>query len=126
MIFSAAGDRARVALYLLRPETGETRVLFEDPATIVISPRLSADGQRYAFTKYPADGGSDLGVWTGSTSGGDPRRIAVPSTGSNVPAMPLAWSADGSWLAFTRDVSIDRTEVHLVPRDGGDLSCVVS
>lgn len=118
VIVSAAGTRSRVALYLLRPETGETRILFEEAGTIAISPRISPDGQRVAFTKYPAAGGSDAGIWAGPT-GGELRRIADPSTASNVPAMPLAWSADSAWLAFTRDVSLDRTEVHIAPRGGG-------
>lgn len=119
VIVSAAGARSRVALYLLHPGMGDVRVLFEDPTAIVISPRVSADGSRYAFTKYPAAGGSDAGIWAGATSGGGVKRIADPSSASNVPAMPLAWSTDGSWLAFTRDVSLERTEVHLAPRDGG-------
>lgn len=119
VVISATGTRSRVALYLLRPETGDVRVAFEDPSTIVVSPRVSADGSRYAFTEYPAGGGSDAGIWSGSTTGGPVRRIADPSSASNVPAMPLAWSTDGSWLAFTRDVSLDRTEVHLVPQGGG-------
>jgi Tol biopolymer transport system component len=119
VLLSAAGTRSRVALYLLRVETGDVRVLFEDPATIPLSPRLSPDGQRYAFSRYPAEGGSDLGIWSGAASGGDARRIADPSSASNVPALPLAWSVDGAWLAFSRDVDIDRTEVRLAPRDGG-------
>ena len=117
VLISATGTRSRVALHLLRPETGETRVLYEDPGTIVISPRISPDGQRYAYTVYPANGGSDLGIWAAALSGGGPRRIAAASTGTNVPAIPLGWSIDSSWLAFTRD--LERTEVHLVPRDGG-------
>ncbi len=119
VVISATATRSRVALYVLRPETGNVRVLFEDPSTIVISPRVSADGSRFAFTEYPSAGGSDAGIWSGPTGGGQLTRIADASTASNVPAMPLAWSTDGSWLAFTRDVSLERTEVHLAPRDGG-------
>lgn len=122
-VISATGSRSRVALYLLRPETGETRVLFEDPGSIVISPRITADGQRFAFTKYPADGGSDLGIWAGATSGGDLRQIAERSTASSVPLMPLGWSADSAWLAFTRELE-DRTELRIVPREGGPETVV--
>lgn len=117
LIVSATGTRSRVALYLVRPETGETKVLFEDPAAIVLSPRISPDGSRYAFTTYPADGGSDLGIWAGRIGGGETRRISDPSTSSNVPQLPLAWSADSAWLAFTRE--LERAEVHVVAADGG-------
>lgn len=117
VMVSAAGTRSRVALYLLRPVTGETRVLFEEQRTIVISPRVSPDGQRYAFTQYPADGGSDLGMWSSLVSGGPLRRIVEPTTRSNVPAMALAWSAGSEWLAFSRELG--RTEILLAPRDGG-------
>jgi len=116
-IVSAAGTRSRVALYLLRPQDAEVRVLFEEPGAIVVSSRISPDGQRFAFTKYPADGGSDLGMWTGATSGGAPRRIVDGSTSSSVPIMALSWSADSTWLAFTRE--LERTEIRLVSGDGG-------
>ncbi len=118
VVISAAGTRSRVALYVARPETGDTRVLYEDPATIVLSPRISPDGTRYAFTKYPAEGGKDLGIWAGRTSGGDAKRVSEPSTASNVPQLAVAWSPDAAWLAFTRD--LERAEVRAVPGDGGD------
>ena len=118
VLISAAGSRSRVALYLLRPETGTAVVLFEEPGTIVISPRLTPDGGRFAFTKYPAAGGSDLGIWSGLTSGGELQEIAARSVLSNVPLMPLAWSADSVWLAFTREQT-DHSEVWLAHREGG-------
>jgi len=118
VVISATGSRSRVALFLLRPESGTTSVLFEEAGTIVISPRVSPDGQRFALTKYPADGGSDLGIWAGLTAGGELRQIAERSTETNVPAMPLAWSEDGVWLAFTRELT-DRSELRLAHREGG-------
>jgi Tol biopolymer transport system component len=119
VIISAAGSRSRVALYLLKPETGIVVVLFEDPRTIVLAPKITPDGQRFAFTKYPADGGSDLGLWSGLTSGGDPVEIAERSTGSNVPLMPLAWSADSVSIAFTREKAEGGSEVRLTTLRGG-------
>jgi dipeptidyl aminopeptidase/acylaminoacyl peptidase len=117
LIVSASGTRSRVALWLVRPETGEARVLFEDPDTIVLSPRVSPDGTRYAFTKYPASGGHDLGIWAGRM-GSDAARITDPTSSTNVPQLPLAWSPDSAWLAFSRD--LERTEVDVVPAAGGD------
>jgi Tol biopolymer transport system component len=118
VLISAAGSRSRAALFLLRPETGTTVVLFEEPGTIVISAKIAPDGMRFAFTKYPADGGSDLGIWSGLTAGGDLRQIAERSVVSNVPLMPLAWSTDSVWLAFTHEQP-DRSEVRLAHREGG-------
>jgi Tol biopolymer transport system component len=118
VIVSASGTRSRVALSVVRPETGETRVLFEDPAVTVVSARLTPDGSRYAFTKYPAQGGMDGGIWAGRIAGGDIARITEPTSATTTPQMPLAWSRDGAWLALTRD--LDVTEIHLVRAEGGD------
>lgn len=116
ILVSATSALSRVALFLVRPETGETRVLFEERGTVVVSARLSPDGRRAAFTKYPADGGTDLGLWSLTIGGGAPRRLAEPSRGS-VPLMALAWSPGSDRLAFTREE--DRTRIRVVSRDGG-------
>ena len=118
LLVSAQGTRSRVALSLVRPETGETRLLFEDPAVTVVAATVSPDGSRFAFTKYPAVGGSDLGMWIGRTGGGEPVRLTDPTTVTTVPQMALAWSRDAAWLAFTRD--LDVTEVRLIRADGGE------
>ena len=119
VLVAAAGPRSRVALYLLRPETGATIVLYQESDTVAVSARISPDGQRFAFAKYPAQGGSDLGVWAGAAAGGELVRIARPSTASTVPAMPLAFSIDSAWLAFTREADSGGSEVRLVPATGG-------
>ena len=119
VVISASGTRSRVALSVLRPETGETRVLFEDPAVTVVSARVSPDGARSAFTKYPAQGGFDQGIWTGRVAGGEFVRITAPTTDTTTPQMPIAWSPGSDWLAFTRDLP-DGTEVRYVRADGGE------
>lgn len=124
VLVAAAGTRARTALYLLRPETGATAVLYEERGVVAVSAKLSPDGARFAFTKYPADGGSDLGVWVGAVAGGEPTRIAPPSTASSVPALPLAWSVDSAWLAFTREAPAGGSEVRLVLGSGGTEAVV--
>jgi len=117
VLVSAKGSRSRVALYLLRPETGTTTVLFEEPNVIVISPRISPDGQRFAFTRHPDGGDYDDGIWAGLTAGGEMRRIVDQPRSTSVPRMSLAWSADSVWLAFTS--TRERTDLSLAHRDGG-------
>lgn len=117
VLISAKGTRSRVALYLLRPETGTTTVLFEEPSVIVISPRISPDGLRYAFTRHPDGGAYDDGIWAGLTAGGELKRIVDQPRLTNVPRMSLAWSADSVWVAFS---SVrERSDVFLAHREGG-------
>lgn len=117
VLISAKGTRSRVALYLLRPETGTTTILFEEPNVIVISPRISPDGQRYAFTRHPDGGEFDDGIWAGLTAGGELKRIVDQPRVTSVPRMSLAWSTDSVWLAFS---SVgERSDVFLAHREGG-------
>lgn len=117
VLISAKGSRSRVALYLLRPETGTTTVLFEEPNVIVISPRISPDGQRFAFTRHPDGGEYDDGIWAGLTAGGEMKRIVDQPRFTNVPRMSLAWSTDSVWVAFAR--TRERTDLFLAHREGG-------
>lgn len=117
VLISAKGTRGRVALYLLRTETGTVVTLFDEPGTIVISPRISPDGQRFAFTRMRDGASSDDGIWTGSTTGGEMRRIVEPQPAASVPRMSVAWSTDSVWLAFTTFTT--RSEVALAHREGG-------
>ena len=119
VLISASGTRSRVALSVLRPETGETRVLFEDPTVTAVAARVSPDGARFAFTRYPAQGGFDQGIWVGRIAGGELARITAPTTDTTTPQMPVAWSPDSARLAFTRDLA-DGTEIRVVRADGGD------
>ncbi len=117
VLISAKGSRSRVALYLLRPESGTTTILFEESNVIVISPRISPDGQRYAFTRHVEGGEYDDGIWAGLTAGGEMKRIVDQPRFTNVPRMSLAWSVDSVWIAFTR--IRERTDVFLAHREGG-------
>lgn len=117
ILISAKGARSRVALYVLRPESGTVTILFEEPSVIVISPRISPDGLRFAFTRHPEGGEFDDGIWAGTTSGGEMKRIVDQPRTTNVPRMSLAWSADSAWIAFTR--TRERTDLVLAHREGG-------
>ena len=126
LLVTAQGARARVALNVVRPETADTRVLFEDPAITVVAARISPDGSRYAFTKYPAAGGNDQGIWAGRVSGGDALRLTPAFTSSTVPQMSAGWSLDNAWLAYTIDVDAPTpfSEMWVVRSDGGTTSRV--
>jgi len=117
VLISAKGARGRVALYLLRTETGTVVTLFDEPDAIVISPRISPDGQRFAFTRMRDGAPSDDGIWAGSVTGGDLRRIVEQQPAASVPRMSLGWSADSVWLAFITFTT--RSEIALAHREGG-------
>lgn len=105
------------AIYLLRPETGEASVVFEEEGSRPVAPTVTHDGSRIAFGKRPLTGiGGDLGIWAGPI-GGPYALIAAASELSNVPATPLGWSPTGEWLAFARRTA--RDEVRLVRSGGG-------
>ena len=115
ILISAKGARSRVALYVLRVESGTVTTVFEQPGTIVISPRLSPDGQRFAFTQLADGASADDGIWSGIL-GGETKRL-VERTTTVAPLMSLGWSIDSIWLAYAR--IRERTEVFLAHREGG-------
>jgi Tol biopolymer transport system component len=91
----------RTVHYLIRPETGEVVVLLTDLARSFSTPVVSPDGTRYAYARL-ADANS-TGVWIADARAGpDPKRIVASDpqiVGS--PPQPVAWSADGAWLAVS-------------------------
>lgn len=117
ILVSARGSRARVALFLLRPETGTVSIVFEEPGKTVLSPRISPDGQRYAFTRLVDGSTRDEGIWSGPIAGGELKRMVEPPADANAPLMALAWSVDSVWLAVMRVGST--SEVSLAHREGG-------
>ncbi|TVR65020.1 MAG: S9 family peptidase [Gemmatimonadales bacterium] len=76
---------AEQALWFISLDGDEPRRL-TNVGNAVVAP----DGERYAFTR-----GGD--IWVGAVEGGDPERVATVRGGPG----QLAWSPDGSRLAFT-------------------------
>lgn len=88
------------------------------------SPAWSPDGARIAFVRTPEAAfgtGGNTDVWvTGARPGSTPLRLTDftgPDDG------PLAWSADGRWVAFTRGdeprfSAYDLDKLAVVPSDG--------
>ena len=110
--FGASGDgrvlvvarrfsQQRTVHYLVRPPTGEVLVLLTDLASSFSTPVVSPDGTRYAYARL-GDANS-TGVFIADARGGpDPKRIVASDpqiVGS--PPQPVAWSADGAWLAVS-------------------------
>jgi Tol biopolymer transport system component len=94
-------NEQRTVHYLVRPQTGEVLVLLTDLARSFSVPVVSPDGTRYAYARL-GDANS-TGVWIADARAGpDPRRIVASDpqiVGS--PPQPVAWSADGAWLAVS-------------------------
>lgn len=91
----------RTVHYLVRPQTGEVLVLLTDLARSFSVPVVTPDGTRYAYARL-GDANS-TGVWIADARAGpDPKRIVASDpqiVGS--PPQPVAWSADGVWLAVS-------------------------
>ena len=94
-------NEQRTVHYLVRPQTGEVLVLLTDLARSFSVPVVSPDGTRYAYARLGDANGT--GVWIADARAGpDPRRIVASDpqiVGS--PPQPVAWSADGAWLAVS-------------------------
>jgi Tol biopolymer transport system component len=90
----------RTVHYLVRPQAGEVLVLLTDPRSFSV-PVVSPDGTRYAYARL--DDANSTGVWIADARAGpDPKRIVASDpqiVGS--PPQPVAWSADGAWLAVS-------------------------
>lgn len=117
VLISARGPRARVALFVLRPETGTVTTVFEEPGRIVLAGRISPDGQRFAFTRLVDGATRDEGIWSGPVEGGELKRIVEPSSGLSAPLMSLAWTSDSVWVAVMRVGAA--AELSLAHREGG-------
>src|SRR6185503_795366 len=94
-------NEQRTVHYLVRPQTGEVLVLLTDLARSFSVPVVTPDGARYAYARL-GDANS-TGVWIADARAGpDPKRIVASDpqiVGS--PPQPVAWSADGAWLAVS-------------------------
>lgn len=117
VLISARGTRARVALYVLRPESGTVTTVFEEPGRIALSARISPDAQRFAFTRLVDGATRDEGVWSGPLAGGELKRIVEPASDLGAPIMSLGWSLDSVWVAVMRVRAT--SEIALAHREGG-------
>ena len=105
--------------FVLRPETGELRVLLTGRG--LGAPVVSADGQRIAFARS-SDDPSVNGLWLLAVTGAaSPTRLVsdVPQRVGS-PPQPVAWSPDGTWLAFAPGVGDSGTEIAIIDPSMGE------
>lgn len=91
----------RTVHYLVRPQTGEVVLLLTDLAHSFSVPVVSPDGTRYAYSRLGDANGTGVFI-ADARAGPDPKRIVASDpqiVGS--PPQPVAWSADGAWLAIS-------------------------
>lgn len=98
---SAGGGRGPNAIYLISPETLETRQLTYPPAGDFgdSAPAFSPDGASIAFVRTRADSHDE--IYTMPILGGTLRRIVTDGLWTN----GLAWSADGSTIVYDRSLA---------------------
>lgn len=91
----------RTVHYLVRPQTGEVVLLLTDLASSFGTPVVSPDGTRYAYARLGDRAGTGVFV-ADARAGPDPKRIVASDPQiAGSPPQPVAWSADGAWLAVT-------------------------
>ena len=93
----AAGNSARMRIYLRPIRGGRTLTLSNDTATVESQPRWSPDGEQILFL-------SRGGVWVASSLGGAAREIVLPSPSTEV--ISAAWSRTGDSIAVVRGDSL--------------------
>ncbi|MDQ6858746.1 MAG: hypothetical protein M3Z65_07110 [Chloroflexota bacterium] len=106
--------------YVLRPDTGELRGLLS--GADLGPPVISADGQRIAYARRSDDAAvNGLWVFAIALRAPSPARLVIDEpqrVGS--PPRPLAWSADGKWLAISPVLGEGGTEVAVVDPAAGE------
>jgi Tol biopolymer transport system component len=113
--FTSPGGIARI-----RPDSSDVTVLIPMPGAS--EPAYSPDGLRIAFT---APVGPALALFTARANGTEIKPLT--QTKSQARAwrdLGAAWSPDGSWLAFQRDVHPACTGlvcIMAIPRSGGEV-----
>jgi Tol biopolymer transport system component len=93
----AAGNSARMRIFLRPVRGGRTLPLSTDTATIEWQPRWSPDGEQILYL-------SRGGVWVASSLGGASRQVVLPSAQAD--AVSAAWSRTGDSIAVVRGDSL--------------------
>lgn len=88
---------------------------------LVSDPQVAPDGSRIAFVVKRIDRDKNKyrsAVYVVPTAGGEPRRYTNDEVNSSHPR----WSPDGQQIAFLSDRQEPKSQIFLIPADGGEAS----
>jgi Tol biopolymer transport system component len=100
-------------VWLFNPQGGTSRQLTGTAADSIgerMRPRLSPDGGRVAYEQFAAG----HTIWISTIAGGQPVRLEEESNDQHV----AAWSPDGAWIAYRRQLK-GSWEIAKAPSGGG-------
>lgn len=86
---------------------------------IVSDPQFAPDGARIACVVRVTDAEKNRyrgEIWATPAQEGEPRRMTSPESGSSGPR----WSPDGAKIAFVSDRQKPKSQIYLLPSDGGE------
>jgi hypothetical protein len=100
------------SLYVIRPETGDSRLLQKGKQIRAV---VSPDGARFAVGRHDADRAT-TGLWVGTTADGAAKRLVADEPDFvGAPPLPFAFSADSSLLVFGLGVGDTGYQAMLAP-----------
>ncbi|HZT42751.1 MAG TPA: S9 family peptidase [Chthonomonadaceae bacterium] len=90
---------------------------------LVSDPQIAPDGARIACVVRHIDAEKDKyrgEIWLVPTQDGEPRRF----TGGEFSDSSPRWSPDGKWIAFLSDRQKPKSQIYLIPADGGEAQAM--
>jgi hypothetical protein len=112
VLLTLSVPEAQSSLYVLRPETGDAKLLLKGaPRQAIVSP----DGTRFALARADANPAM-TGLWVGSTDDGSMKRLVADDpqfVGS--PPIPYAFSPGGTLVVFGLGLGESGYQAMLVP-----------
>ncbi len=104
-------NQAKLQHYDIR--TGETTTLYTMPVSNYVAPQWLPDGERMLFLAGETVGDFRLTILDINTQ-------QVTTLLPDAKVFNADISADGQWIAFSAEIRTPRTEVYIVPIDGGE------
>ena len=108
--FNAGSERPRI--WQIPVSKGQKRIIVRDVSKVYDAPAVSPDGKLVAFLSYKGR------IETVSLASG--KRTVVVAGGLNPGLHGLAWSPDGTKLAYAVPSKDGNSSLYVVKRDGSD------